>query len=156
MSKQSHREPKGIRRGSLPIGFLAFLLTLLVTPFALLDDGCGTRAGESQNMEGKPSCATPESARSGDLPRPLSTAGGMGRSELWIPGGATAERRSSKSKAGVSDGDGAAKAALSRYQPLVYAFEVSSDVQAFHRDDAHVTSAAAAAFRSRAPPRAAS
>lgn len=122
-------------RGFAPVGFLVLLVTLFLSQFSLPD---------TTSAAGHPDRAA---AEGGVAPSPLSSA-----DDLWFPASGHAERRSSKAKAGLPEGDAGGKALVAGTGALLYPFATAL-LEAFSVvDDVAPARSGPASFRSRAPP----
>lgn len=123
-------------RGLAPVSFLMLLFTLFLSQLSL---------PESARTVSHPQRTT---AEGGVAPSPLSTSA----DEVWLPASGHAERRVSKAKTGLPEGDGAGKALITGAGILLYPFETASEEVRATFDDVKPAGDRPASFRSRAPP----
>ena len=123
-------------RGLVPVSFLMLLFTLFLSQLSL---------PESARTANHPQRTT---AEGGVAPSPLSTSA----DEVWLPANGHAERRVSKAKTGLPEGDGAGKALITGTGILLYPFETASEEVGAAFDDVKPAGDRPASFRSRAPP----
>ena len=123
-------------RGLAPVSFLMLLFTLFLSQISL---------PESARTAGYPQRTA---AEGGVAPSPLSTSA----DDFWLPATGHAERRVSKAKTGLPEGDGAGKALIPGVGVLIYPFEAAALQVPVVTGDAAPAGDRPASFRSRAPP----